>query len=215
MTDPTYLPIPLRLALSYAPSHSRAAIGAIFLLDSRLARIGADVSEPIIAQMKLAWWRDQFAKPATEWPAGEPWLETLARQEFSPERLTALVNGWEALIASETLTDSAIEAFAAGRGAAWLAVAEKVEPQADAETVMHAARIWTLADLASHLEGGSRSNVRALQGQSEDKLPALPRGLRPFQILAALGRRAMLRDGALLEGPVSLALAMRVGIFGR
>ena len=209
------LPPALRLALAYAPRQSQAAIGAVFLLDCRLARIGAQASEPIIAQMKLAWWRDQFAKPVADWPTGEPLLEEIAKQGLPAQRLSGLVDGWEALIASDSLSVEVIEAYAAGRGASWLAVVDAVDADTDAEDVLRCARIWALADLASHLEGEGRRQVRELLKGSENRLPKLPRELRPFQVLATLGQRAAARYGPLLDGLGALTLAIRVGIFGR
>ena len=209
------LPPAMRLALAYAPKGSHTAIASVFLLDSRLARIGAQASEPIIAQMKLAWWRDQFAKPVTEWPTGEPLLESIAKQGLPPARLAGLVDGWEALIASDALSVEVIEAYVAGRGASWLGVVDAVEAKADAEEVLRCARIWALADLASHLEGEGRKQVRELLKGSENRLPKLPRQLRPFQVLAALGQRSARRYSMLLDGLGALTLAIRVGIFGR
>ena len=140
--DPALLPPPLRLALGYAVPHSRRAIAAMFALDSRLARAGAEASEPIIAQMKLAWWRDQFAKPPADWPRGEPLLAEISAQELRPERLIGLVDGWEALITAENLDPPALQAFAAGRAASWLAVAEALGEGSHADAVLVAGRLW-------------------------------------------------------------------------
>ena len=72
------LPLPQRLALSYAPRASRNAFAGLLALDTRFAGIVRHAREPMLAQMRLAWWRDVLAKPAAEWPTGEPLLALLA-----------------------------------------------------------------------------------------------------------------------------------------
>lgn len=213
--DPALLPPPLRLALGYAAPDSRPAIAAVFALDSRLARAGAEASEPIIAQMKLAWWRDQFAKPAADWPRGEPLLAEICALGLEPDRLLGLVDGWEAIITAEALDVPALQAFSAGRAAAWLAVAETLGQESHADAVLAAGRMWALGDLGSHLDPGARELVRSIDPDELPGIPSLPRSLRPFQVLAALGRRATARGRPLLDGAAALALALRVGISGR
>ena len=49
-----------RLALAYAPAASRGAWLGFLALDMRLAAIVRAAREPMIGQIKLAWWRERL-----------------------------------------------------------------------------------------------------------------------------------------------------------
>jgi len=85
------LPPPQRLALAYAPARARPATLALLALDARLAAILRGRREPLAAQLRLAWWREMFARPPSDWPAGEPLLEAL-RGWRDPSGLAALAS---------------------------------------------------------------------------------------------------------------------------
>jgi len=46
-----------RLALAYAPQSTRLPLLALLALDMRLAGIVRNSREPMLAQLRLAWWR--------------------------------------------------------------------------------------------------------------------------------------------------------------
>ena len=200
--DIAALPVPYRLALSYAPAAARPAAMALLRLDDRLSRIVAGASEPLIAQIKLAWWRDQFAKPPPDWPRGEPLLAELRACGFEGSDLGALVDGWEAAGLAETVQDADVDSLADGRARAWSASALAPLSQGSRDAVAHAAHAWTAGECERH-------------AAPETTAAPLPRSHRSLAVLAALGRRASQRRQPMLDGPAALALAMRVGIFGR
>ena len=205
------LPLAHRLALSYAPARARVRTGALLALNQRLAGIVRQAGEPVIAQMKLAWWRDRFAQAPVDWPVGEPLLAALAESGGDTARLGALVDGWEALLA-ERLGETEIAAFADGHAAGWHWVAGG----SDAPAIDRAARQWALADLARNL-GDAEERARAAGALRSVETPGrLPRGCRTLAVLRALALRALDRGEAdLLAGPGAALLAMRVGISGR
>jgi 15-cis-phytoene synthase len=53
----TFLP-PQRLALAYTKQDLRLGFGLLLALDDRLEQIFRKAGEPLIAQMRLAWWND-------------------------------------------------------------------------------------------------------------------------------------------------------------
>ena len=68
----------------------------------RWPRWCARATEPALAAIKLAWWREQLEKLDTEAPPAEPRLQA-ARAELLPrgikgEELAALEMGWAALL---------------------------------------------------------------------------------------------------------------------
>ncbi|MXO59634.1 hypothetical protein GRI89_08780 [Altererythrobacter salegens] len=168
--------------------------------------------EPLLAQVRIAWWRDRLGEPPGNWPQGDPVLDQL-RGWRSPEALVSLVDGWEGLV-DEALDAGVIERFAAGRTAAFAALADELGVR-DAAAAQ-AGRNWALADLAANLsDPAERERVIAMASREDADLPRQPE-LRPLAILGALGRRSIVRGGRpLLEGRGAALVAMRVGMFGR
>ena len=206
------LPAPQRLALAHAPRRASEATLAVFALDCRLAAFLRRGQEPLLAQMRLAWWRDRLAEDPGKWPQGDPLLELLGSWD-RPASLGPLVDGWECLL-GETLGAQAIDTFAAGRAAAFAALAAELRV---ADTAAKCAgRTWALADLAANLsDPAERQQVVAQAAGTDARLPK-DRALRPLAILGGLGRRAIMRGGRpLLEGRGAALVAMRVGLFGR
>lgn len=213
---PATLPLPQRLALAYAPRRSRGDIAALWQLDCRLASILQSRGEALIAQIKLAWWRDRLAEDPQAWPVGEPLLQMLRDGKVPPRAYLPLVDGWERLL-DEDLTAATVREFAAGRAAAWCAVAQAAGAIGAVEAVEQAAREISYLDLSLHL--GNEAEARAAQQLAlacKWHRPRLPRALRPLAVLHALSARA-LRSGArdLLDGPRAGLLALRIGFVGR
>ncbi|WP_271077783.1 hypothetical protein [Aurantiacibacter sp. MUD61] len=211
------LPLPQRLALSYAPRKMRGATLALLALDERLSGILRQKGETIIAQMKLAWWRDRFAEAPSEWPEGEPLLALLREFPGDLARLGKVVDGWELLL-SDTLDAEAIETFAHGRAQGWLALARAQDPEIDEMAVLNPARQFVFADLALHLDqGDERAAVEALlKMERRSRTGKAPKSVRSLIVLQALALRAIDHSHeSLLTGPAAMALAMRVGITGR
>ena len=211
-TDPA-----ITLALAYARRDSRPVFEDLFALDRRLADAVRQASEPIIAQMKLAWWRDRFAQDRSDWPKGEPLLERLAAWDADVAQLGALVDGWEALLEDGPLSDEAILAFGEGHAGAWGQAARALghAPQAPE----HAALLWSYADLAQHCSSPEDAErVRAVarnRGLIDQVPPRLPRALRPLGVLGALGRRSLRAGRPILSGGGDFLAGVRTGMLGR
>lgn len=210
------LPLPQRLALSYAPRSSRGQIAALWQLDQRLAGILQARGEVMIAQIKLAWWRDRLGEHPETWPVGEPLLALLRTGKVPPRAFVPLVDGWEGLLA-EDLTASAVDEFATGRAAAWQAVAQAFSGQEAAAQAATAARETSYFDLALHLASEAEAAAaRKLALACKWHQARLPRPLRPLAVIHALSARALRNDSAeLLDGPRAGMLALRIGLFGR
>lgn len=189
-----------RLALAYAPAGAREHWLTLLALDARLEKIVRTAREPMLAQLKLAWWRDRLSADPAGWPKGEPLLARLAGWS-DPVALVALVDGWEELL-GEPPVDAA--AFAAGRAAAATALARELG--ADGVGVEPVARAWALADL-----------VLAGEGIIPEVPPrGLPRAMRPLAVLAGVTLRAARKgSGDALYTPGAWLRAVRIGLFGR
>lgn len=193
------LTAPLRLAVAYAPARARADWTALLTLDRRLARMALAVGEPVLAQIRLAWWRDRFAEPAGAWPKGEPLLAALRGWDGERAALEGLVDGWEKLVGFD-LERAAIAECAERRAAALVALDRMMGGDA-AEAVGVVARRWALFDLAARL------------GEPQPEIPStsvrLPRAMRPLVVLDGLARGG---GGAAWR---EAARTMRLGMFGR
>ena len=209
----TELPPIYRIAIGSARSRDRAAFAALFALDTRLGRAVAEASEPIIAQMKLAWWRDRFSERPSDWPIGEPLLAQLYSWNTSATDLGQLVDGWEELVAGEALTSAGMERFASGRRASWQALARFIGAETNVTALDHLARNFSFADLVER--GYDHGKLPIVDSQSVLRQGKMPRGLRPFVVLGALGQRAVSKQRPMLDGFPSLALAVRTGLSGR
>lgn len=206
-----------RLALAYAPARARADWLTFLLLDARLAGVVRSAREPMLAQIRLAWWRDRLGEDPSVWPQGEPLLARLRGWGEGAADLAPLVDGWESLLGEPPLAAESLSAFADGRAAAVAALARQQGETADARQAdCHAlARRWALADLALHLsDAAERATAQSLIGETP-RMRA-ERSLRPLAVLAGLNLRA-LRRGRVdpLDGPGALLAAIRLGMFSR
>ncbi|MGZ3173549.1 MAG: hypothetical protein ACXWI1_03810 [Croceibacterium sp.] len=203
------LPGPQRLALSYAPPSARRATLGVLALDARLGALVRRRGEPVLTQMRLAWWRDTLSAAPPSWPAGDPVLDLL-REWRAPAGLVPLVDGWESLLGDslDALT------FAQGRREAFAQLA--VELGLAAPAAAACGQTWALGDLAANLSDAAERAAVIEVAAALPQPAVLPRGLRPLTVLAGLARRSLARGGGpLLDGPSALLLAIRLGIAGR
>jgi len=128
---------PARLAIAYAPSGVRAAFALLLHIDNRFAEILRNAREPMIAQIKMAWWREAFASAAEARPKGEPLLQALneAGDRIPLSALEALASAWEHLLGNERFSQEAIEAHAELRAeaifatyAGWMGAVQDMRP---------------------------------------------------------------------------------------
>ncbi len=206
------LPMPQRLALSYAPRAARVPSLAVLALDMRLAGIVRATHEPLLGQIRLAWWRDRLGEPAEQWPRGEPVLQALADWQDDAPRLTVLIDGWESLLGDDS---GQVERLSTARSSAFAVLAERLG--GDASQATQAAFGWSLIDCAEKLvDPRLQAEAADLIGKFDWPQLRMPRALRPLQVLYGIARRVRLAEHPHLLGSPSAGLAaMRIGLFGR
>lgn len=210
------LPTEFEIALSYTPADRRNRMRAYFTLDRRLSQIAAQTTEPMLGQMRLAWWREMLQKPADERPQGDASLDAIGEHWSGSETdLISLVDGWEALIAAQTLDADTISAFAKGRSAPFTSF---VEPGSDVQIqrISDAGSAWAVADAAIRMSDEAERDMCIQEGLKRAGGARLPRSLRGLAILEALAIRS-LKDGAktLMDGRGAALIAFKVGLLGR
>ena len=188
--DNAALSPPERLAVAYAPRAFQPLWEGFLVLDRRLADAARTGRDPLMIQLRLAWWRDRFDSSANAWPAGEPLLALLKPWDAERAALRALVDGWEARVVGE----DGGAALGAARIDAVLALARLCKAPADA-TVRRAAGEW-LGLLTP-----------------EPRAPILPGSLRPLAILRGMALREM--RGATGSPLRDFLAILRIGTFGR
>lgn len=210
------LPAVARLAMVYAPTEARQKTLALFALDARLATLIRRSSEPMLAQLRLAWWRESIGHDPSAWPQGEPILAALRSWGDAHAEAAALVDAWEALTAPSPLGPEAMLTFAQGRGAATAALARALGRHQDVEAATQLGRVWALEDLAMRLgRDDERAIAMSLAAELPGKLPRVGRSLRPLRVLAGLSRRRRISGSdAGAASPGAMIEALKLGLLG-
>ena len=204
LTDPDRI-----LAAAYA-GKSRDDLRLLFAFDQALGRLVATAREPVLGQMKLAWWRESLSDEAANAASREP-LITAVRQLGMANHLVAMVNGWEAVLGELPLEIEALEAFADGRGASLFAAAMQLYGSKPDDQSTRAGRAWALADFAFHCSDAETSRrALALAGRMIDT-KGLP---RPLGILAVLAHSDIARGQKRRWPPGSPKRMLRAFAFG-
>jgi 15-cis-phytoene synthase len=170
---------PERLVLAYARPDLRAALELLLTFDGKLADIVGSSREPMISQMKIAWWNDVIAKAPAHRPKGEPMLAALGGMDSKKmvPSMQLLLDAWGLLAAHEHWDDHILSRFAQARSEAIFATyARSVGSGEDTDKL---GIYWAVADLRSRFGGRVQ----------EPSLPDIPdrrtsRALRPLSILA-------------------------------
>ncbi|KQM13035.1 hypothetical protein [Novosphingobium sp. Leaf2] len=210
------LPTVSRLALAYAPARARRPTLALLALDARLAHLLRQSREPMMAQLRLAWWRESLAQPAASWPDGEPLLAFLKSWNDAHAGLVPLVDGWEALTGAAPLPGSAMETMAEGRAHAFATLADVLDRSAERDVAALTARSWALSDLAMRLgHAEERQTAQGLAHAARRGGMRLSRPLRPLLVLEGLAARRLAKgQDAAATSPAAVLKAMRLGLLG-
>ena len=203
-----------RLALAYAPASARALWLGLFALDARLSVVVRGAHEPLLAQIKVAWWRDELTKPAAVRALGEPLLALLDSWSDQTAALCALIDGWEVLLNDGPLSSDAMMQVADARAQACGGLAALLGLHAAIPEVERAARGWALAELGAALSDPEQiARAIGLNAQLDWRRVRLPREMRPLQVLYGLAARQR-GQGSIMPGPIAGLRAVRLGLLG-
>lgn len=173
----------------YAPRAFQPLWEGFLLLDRRLADAAREGRDPLMIQLRLAWWRDRFDQSADQWPQGEPLLALLKPWDAERAALRGVVDGWEARVVGE-----------------------------DGGAELGRARIEAVCALARLSGVKADQNVRQAAGEwlgieaRGPRAPILPGKLRPLAILRGMAlREAAGRTGSPLRDFLAI---LRIGLLG-
>lgn len=185
-----------RLALAYVPASVRPGVEALWQLDATFAAILATGTQPLISQMRLAWWREALDRLGDAPPPAEPLLRALAAHVLpavSGTELAAMEGGWLVLLSDAPLGAEELADYAELRGGLLFSYSARLlgDP---AFPVERAGALWALADLARHSRRGEEVKIPPLEPPVK-----WPRKLRPLGMLAVLARRDLEKPGVEAE----------------
>lgn len=193
-----------RLALAYVGAARRDSAAALFALDAALGALVAGGSQPMVTQIKIAWWRDALARLDSGPPPAEPMLERVAARlipvGITGAELGTLADGWEHLLSPEPLVREDLDAFAILRGGRLFGLAARALGGVPSPQVERAGEAWALADLARRSRN-AEDRAAALDAARQRLGPDArwPAPLRPLGMLARLARRDAARGPGRIE----------------
>lgn len=167
----------------------------MFDIDDALGAVVASANEPVLAAVKLAWWRENLEQLDTAAPTAEPRLQAAARdllpRGVSGADLAALEECWALLLQADDR--QAFMRGVAARGPALFALAARLLGLTMDEQLEQAAQAFAAADL------GRRRILDLVPLATRRAQLSSPRRARPLTVLAALARRDMRRGGPPFE----------------
>lgn len=206
---------------------ARADVIALYGLNYELARVAGGVSNALMGEIRLTWWREAMEEIAAgKPPRKHPNVEALAASGFDPNALAVLADARFADLDEGPLKDeAAVLAYIDGTaGALAVLAARRLDPSADPHAVKGAARAWGLAGLWRLKQAGRsrlpddwtqadlKQRVEAQLKAARGELRRLPVAAFPAAAPAVLARLYMSgRDVGELEKKARLTFAVATG----
>ena len=180
-----------KLAFAYLPARHRAAVEALFAIDAAMGDVVRTTSEPMVGQIRLAWWRERLEELDADGAVpDEPRLQAvkaeLIARGVSGCDLAGLERGWVRLF-DEFPWDVGTAEATWFRGRLLFAIGAQLLARTD-DAIEGAGGLWALVDAARHcsdepsremLLGQARTFAKGLAGAR------FPSALRPLSMLAA------------------------------
>lgn len=208
-------------------SAARADIIALYGLNYELARVAGGVSNALMGEIRITWWREAMEEIAAGRPPRKhPNVEALAASGFDPNVLATLADARFADLDEGPLKDeAAVLAYVdATAGALAVLAARRLDPGADPHAVKGAARAFGLAGLWRLKQAGrsrlpepwTRGDVASRVGDqlkaARAEVKSLPVTAFPAIAPAALARPYMKgREMGDLEKKARLTFAVATG----
>jgi phytoene synthase len=181
-----------------ADGDARADVIALYGLNLELSRAAEVASQPLIGEMRLAWWREAVeemfeGRPVRRHPTAQALAQAVRRRGLPREGLEALIEARLRDLEPWPLRPDEVERYLDSTAGALMALAVRaLSPNADPHAVRHAARAWGLAGL-SRLgrlppDWPVRAQVQQALRIAGGELRALPVAAFPAVAYATLAR---------------------------
>jgi phytoene synthase len=159
----------------------RAEVIAIYALNDELARVGETVSQPLIGEIRLAWWRDRIedlfqGRPVPAQPALQALAAPIADGRLPQSLFDALIEARHLDLDAAPFADmDGLARYLDGTAGAIMGLAARaLSPDAPLAAVIQAGRAWGLAGLyraRAHWTARNRRWIPPAWGDLDD--PAL------------------------------------------
>lgn len=191
------------IALLHMPTGVRDAFRALFSIDEAMGDVVARSTEPQLARIKLAWWREQLEALDGSPPPAEPRLRAVAEQllphGISGAELSNLEIGWVTL-----LDDKPNPGMVGVRGVKLFEIAASLLGESD-ELLSNAG--WIYGQMSAARLGYNPPPDVVVPTLQPLLVRKMPRGLRSITVLARVAVRDF-RHGKPFESEGSLARAL-------
>ena len=202
------------LSVLYAPAAVRPALLALHGLDLELAQVVASTSEPMLGEIRLAWWRDALTALDGGQVPPQPLLALIAAEVLprgvSGAELTALEDRWLGLIGSDAVPESHFDG-----GGTLFALLARIGG-GDSAAARRLGEAWAKGEPAqresAQRESAQRESAQRESAQRESAQGPVATPLRPLFGLVQLAARdaARARAGQEREARGSTARQLRL-----
>jgi phytoene synthase len=177
----------------YWPAELRPAFDALLDIDEAMAGVVAKATEPALAAIKLAWWRERLQELDEGKVAAEPRLQAAAMallpRGINGGELAQLEEGWGGMLYDPPdgalLTEHGTRLFQLG--------ARLLNVEFDDRTIGEAGRLFAGVDAAR------RGFLDLVPGKPGAGGPRIARAARPLTALGALAARDLRKGGPPFE----------------
>jgi len=140
------------LTALFAPADCRDSLFALYALNVEIARTREIVSEPMLGQIRLQWWRESiegiYGGAVRRHEVVEPLSEAVGRHGLSRAYLDALIDARERDLDDAPMADlAALEAYAEATAAPLAALMVQALGERDGEAARHTAVAFALVGL--------------------------------------------------------------------
>ena len=154
------------LCAMFAPAQHREALFSLYAFNLEIARIRESVSEPLIGQMRLQWWRDALSSmiqgKTPHHPVAEALAETRSTYHLTSSYFDSLLESREADMTDDQPQDMAsLMAYAEGTSAPLIRLSLEVLNVTDEvshEAAQSIGRAWALTGLMRSLPVHAATN---------------------------------------------------------
>jgi phytoene synthase len=204
-----------------ADPKARADVIALYAFNYELARVAGGVSNALMGEIRLTWWREAMEEAlAGKPPRRHPVVEAVS-DAFPPDALAELPEGRFPDLDKTPFTEEGLFAFLdATEGAVMALAARRLDPQSVPEQVRGAARAYGLARLwrarsprlpKDWTRADVKARVEAEQVAASGELRSLPVAAFPAVAYAVLAAPYVRRSVGELEKRIRLTLAVMGG----
>ncbi len=97
------------LSALFAPSDVRDDVIALYAANAALERIGRSVTEPMLGEIRLQWWRDALREAQDSKVTGDPvadaFVQTVRQRRLDPSRVSDMIDARTFDIGGEAMPD--------------------------------------------------------------------------------------------------------------